>query len=171
MHKFEFSGRNNRVQIHNCQMDQATHKTQFYCFCYHRQVHRIRIQCKTCRKGLSYTACTPKTVQAMHQLCFLQTLREIQQLNVVLSDAMLFSFSLLIFGSDVSLLTFNMSAANQKLIKTSRRQVQTEISGELVFVHKLFKIYSLLRSKHKAVTMNTSLLTQNNHLQHLETTQ
>lgn len=83
---------------------------------------------------------------------------------------MLFSFSLLIFVSDTSWLTFNMSITNQKFINTSRKQVQPEISREQVFIHKLSKIYSLLRSKHKAVGMSPSLLTQDDYPLHLETT-
>lgn len=101
--------------------------------------------------------CTPN--KGIHQLCFLQALGEVKQLNALFSDAILFSFSLLIFHSDVFWLTVNTSTTNQKFIKTSRRQVQPEISREHVFVHELFKIYSLLRSKHKAVTPNPSLNT------------
>lgn len=109
--------------------------------------------------------CTPKprmhskqgSVQGTHWLCFLQTLGKVEEPNVLFRDGGF--FSLLIFGSDIRWLTFNKSAANQKFIKTSRRQVQPAIAGVCGFVHKLFKIYSLLRSKHEAVTVNPSLST------------
>lgn len=94
------------------------------------------------------------SVQGTHGLCFLQTLGKVEEPNVLFRDAVF--FSLLIFGSDISWLTFNKSTANQKFIKTSRRQVQPAISGVCGFVHKLFKTYSLLRSKHEAVTVNPS---------------
>lgn len=176
MHESESSGGKNRTQIHDCQMEQTefvqtTHKVSFCYFCHHIQMHRIWVWRK--RYTPPNPACAPKlgSAQGMHQLCFLQTLGEVKQPNILFRDAVFFSFSLLIFGSDISWLTFNTSAANQKFIKTSRRQEQPAVPGEHGFIHKLFKTYSLLRSKHEAVTVNPSLPTQDDYPLHLETTQ